>query len=606
MLLKLSMSGVKSKFKDYLVLLFGLVMAISIFYMFQTIALNEEFVKSNSIINSIMSVFQIGSVLLAIITIFYIIYANSFLLLLRQKEFGMYMMLGAKKKKVTLIMFIETLVIGVVSLIIGIVIGAILSKIISYMLMTQLNFEGGKYYPFYMPSISITCIFFIILFLIAAIFNSIKLFKSSVLQLLHAEDESDNVKVKPMNSVVKAILAIILLVIGYAAIINIKLTMIAGLFIGMITITAGTYLLFMAFVPILIDTLLKNKHIKEKGLNVFTLSQLSFRVKELTKVLATVAMLIALSAGAISSGMAFKNNAKFIAEESEYYDVVLNNPTSQENNILSKLDTKEKLEYRYKKDKEFIYYISSDLLKNKPIILERDMMGDIIYSGRVKSELLVNDGVYDKSKKGNQWLNFFYNIENRYTDSDLKIKVVDEKKFNSIKGNVNKAVIVKTNDFIKNLDTFKKIDDIEKLRYKTNDIFSKYEFYIQYYSMTSGMVFMGLFLGIAFLGMMASCLMFKILTGASKDIKRYEMLRKIGVRKSLLTKSIYKEILFIYAIPAIVGIAHVLIGMQMFKILLLHPYYHIWISLSVFGAIYLLYYFITVQLYKGIVLPKKK
>ena len=122
--------------------------------------------------------------------------------------------------------------------------------------------------------------------------------------------------------------------------------------------------------------------------------------------------------------------------------------------------------------------------------------------------------------------------------------------------------------------------------------------------MTSGMVFMGLFLGIAFLGMMASCLMFKILTGATKDIKRYEMLRKIGVRKSLLIKSIYKELGFIYGIPAIVGIVHVLIGMQMFRVILLHPYYHIWISLSVFGAIYLLYYFITVKLYKNIVLPK--
>lgn len=77
-----------------------------------------------------MSVFQIGSVLLAIITVFYIIYANSFLLLLRQKEFGMYMMLGAKKKKVTLIMFIETLIIGIASLVIGIIIGGILSKII--------------------------------------------------------------------------------------------------------------------------------------------------------------------------------------------------------------------------------------------------------------------------------------------------------------------------------------------------------------------------------------------------------------------------------------------------------------------------------------------
>lgn len=202
-----------------------------------------------------------------------------------------------------------------------------------------------------MPSISITLIFFVILFLIAAIFNSIKLFKSSVLQLLHSEDESDNVKVKPMNSVVKAILAIILLVIGYSAIINIKLTMIAGLFIGMITITAGTYLLFMAFIPTLIDVLLKNRRIKEKGLNVFTFSQLSFRVKELTKVLVTVAMLIALSAGAISSGMAFKNNAKFIAEDIDYYDVVLNNPTAQENSIIGKIDAKEKLEYRYKKDK---------------------------------------------------------------------------------------------------------------------------------------------------------------------------------------------------------------------------------------------------------------
>ena len=604
MLLKLSMSGVKSKLKDYLVLLFGLVMAISIFYMFQTLALNEEFVKANSVIKSIMSVFQIGSVLLAIITVFYIIYANSFLLLLRQKEFGMYMMLGAKKKKVTIIMFIETLIIGIVSLVIGIIIGGILSKVISYLLMTQLNFEGGNYYPFYMPSISITCIFFVILFLIAAIFNSIKLFKSSVLQLLHAENKSENVKIKPMNSIFKAILAIILLVIGYMSIINIKVTMMAGLFIGMITITAGTYLLFMAFIPTLIDVLLKNRKIKEKGLNVFTLSQLSFRVKELTKVLATVAMLIALSAGAISSGMAFKNNAKFIAENIDYYDVVLNNPTAQENSIIGKIDAKEKLEYRYKKDKQYIYYLSSDLLNNKPMIIDKNAMGEITHTGRIDSELRINS-VYDMSNENNKWSDFFYDIENRNTDSDLKVKVVDENKFSRLKGNINKVILVKTNNFTSNLDELKKLDEIEKARYKVQDTRSKYEFYNEYYSMTSGMVFMGLFLGIAFLGMMASCLMFKILTGATKDIKRYEMLRKIGVRKSLLTKSIYKELGFIYGIPAIVGIIHVLIGMKMFRVILLHPYYHIWISLSVFGVIYLLYYFITVKLYKNIVLPKR-
>ena len=80
------------------------------------------------------------------------------------------------------------------------------------------------------------------------------------------------------------------------------------------------------------------------------------------------------------------------------------------------------------------------------------------------------------------------------------------------------------------------------------------------------LMFMGFFVGIAFLAMMASCLMFKILSGASKDITRYQMLRKIGVRRELLTKSIYKELFLVFLFPAIVGIAHVLVGMNMFRI----------------------------------------
>lgn len=64
MLFKLSMSGLKSKLKDYIVLLVGLVMSISIFYMFQTLALNEAFLKENSTIGQIGFVFQAGSFLL--------------------------------------------------------------------------------------------------------------------------------------------------------------------------------------------------------------------------------------------------------------------------------------------------------------------------------------------------------------------------------------------------------------------------------------------------------------------------------------------------------------------------------------------------------------
>lgn len=60
-----------------------------------------------------------------------------------------------------------------------------------------------------------------------------------------------------------------------------------------------------------------------------------------------------------------------------------------------------------------------------------------------------------------------------------------------------------------------------------------------------------------FVSFMGSCLMFKILSGASKDSTRYQMLRKIGVRRGLLTQSIYKELFFIFLVPAIVGIVHI-------------------------------------------------
>ncbi len=100
--------------------------------------------------------------------------------------------------------------------------------------------------------------------------------------------------------------------------------------------------------------------------------------------------------------------------------------------------------------------------------------------------------------------------------------------------------------------------------------------------------------------------MFKILSGASKDSTRYQMLRKIGVRRELLIQSIYKELFFVFLVPAIVGIVHVLVGINMFSVLLADPYFRIWLPIIIFVVIYSIYYLITVQLYKRIVLPKEK
>ena len=610
MLLKLSMSGLKSKLNDYIVLLVGLVMSISIFYMFQTLALNEAFLKDNGPIRSTAMIFQVGSYLLGIITFFYVLYANSFLMSLRQKEFGMYMMLGAKKQKITFLMFLETIIIGAVSVVVGITVGIGLSQGIGKLLMKQLDFTASGYQAFYVPSMLVTCMFFLVLFILSAIMNSVKLSRISVLQLVHADASADRTKVNGKWTWIVSFLSLLLLGSGYTSMIYMKKLEESGPLIAMLTTTAGTYMLFTSFLPLIIKRLKSNKKHSEKGLNAFTFAQLNFRINSLTKVLATVAMLVALGAGAISGGMAFKHNVMNATDELEIYDTVIHNPTSEEKDILNNITFKEKSEYRYKVDDRYIYYLKEDLEKNRLFVQTSDR-GKV---KRVTENLLV--GAISEKVEGNadiipdEWRRALNSLEPTYLKYFEKVKkIVDQKMYDKIQQKENTVVIGKTDDYIKYLVEWKKIDDLQLEKYKdvtAENLFSKYQIYTDSYAMASGTVFMGFFLGVAFLAMMASCLMFKILSGSSKDIVRYEMLWKIGVRHELLVKSIYKELFLVFLFPGIVGMIHVLMGMKIFGFILIDSYFRIWLPLLIFVIIYSIYYFITVQLYKGIVLPKDK
>ena len=95
MLGKLALAGIKNRRRDYLVLLAGLTMSAAIFYMFANLATNQAFLKANAMVNQASIIFGFGAVLLILITIVYIMYANSFLLSMRQHDYGLFMMLGA-------------------------------------------------------------------------------------------------------------------------------------------------------------------------------------------------------------------------------------------------------------------------------------------------------------------------------------------------------------------------------------------------------------------------------------------------------------------------------------------------------------------------------
>ncbi|OOR17146.1 FtsX-like permease family protein, partial [Bacillus mycoides] len=600
--------GLKSKLQDYIVLLVGLIVSISTFYMFQTLALNKAFLESNSSIRDIVSVFKIGSFLLAFITFFYILYANSFLSSLRQKEFGMYMMLGAKKNKVTLLMFIETIILGAASLVIGITVGVGLAEGIGQLLMKQLGLPISGYQAFYMPSMTVTCIFFFALFVLSASISSIKLARFSVLQLVHADTQTERVAIKGKMTVVVAILGVILLGIGYASLIYMKyanpLIGLGLMAVGLITATVGTYMLFGSLLPVMINKLKSNKKRSEKGLNAFTFAQLNFRINGLTNVLATVAILVALGAGGIACGMAFKNNILKMTDQMRIYDSVIHNPTAEEKKILGGILFQEKLEYHYKVDDRYVYYLKEDLEKNRPFL--QGMKTEKVSEGLPIGAFSIKWVKGETDTK--QWIQAFRTIQPNYLYPDYEMKIVDQNIYDGLKGKESTVFMGKTDDFGSYIKEWKKLDELQISKYKNvkaEELDSKYQAYIVSHDFASGLMFMGFFVGVAFLAMMASCLMFKILSGASKDSTRYQMLRKIGVRRELLAQLIYKELFFVFLVPAIVGIVHVLVGMNMFRVLLPDPYNRIWVPIIIFVVIYSIYYFITVQLYKRIVLPKE-
>ncbi|WP_442600813.1 ABC transporter permease [Paenibacillus sp. KN14-4R] len=629
MLLKVSLSSMRKMMKDYIVLLIGLVISISIFYMFQTLAMNEEFVKANSLIRSIMMIFNVGSVLLAIITFFYIFYANSFLLSLRRKEYGMYMMLGAKKRKITQLMFVETMLVGIAALIIGIFVGAGLAQVVGKMLMEQIDFTATGYKAFLMPAVMMTVVFFIVIFFLTGVVNAIKLSRTTILDLIRADENKDRVLKKGVLTFILAILSICCLAAGYYSLWHIAEYLQFGFIIGAFATTIGTYLFFVTFLPVWVNRLKRNEKRNAKGLNAFTFAQLQFRANSLSKLLGTIAMLIALGVGAIAGGLAFQNNASIMANETLVSDIVIHDPSGQDKELLAKMQIKEQNEYRYKVTDKEVYYLKNDLVDHPPLVRKYDPKGNGMFSGKKEPERMTDalpEPMYitqhnndkDASSKvtepSNNW---------RRTISDelnssypmfggRSVYIADQNNYDKLKADEHRVYIAYVDDFVSYKKDLKQINERQNAladsygKQKDRDLNTKYTFYESIHMMSSGTMFMGFFLGIAFLAMMASCLMFKILSGASRDIQRYQMLRKIGVRKQLLSKSIYKELLALYTLPACIGVAHVIMGMKMFGVILMDPYYKIWVPILIFLVIYLAYYLVTVQLYKAIVLPKER
>ena len=123
MLFKLSFKNMRKTIKDFAIYFLTLALGVAIFYMFNSLDSQEAMLKvSNStreLIKLMVTMLGFLSVFVAIILGLLIVYANNFLINRRKREFGTYMLLGMSKGQISRILLIETILVGIISLVVG-------------------------------------------------------------------------------------------------------------------------------------------------------------------------------------------------------------------------------------------------------------------------------------------------------------------------------------------------------------------------------------------------------------------------------------------------------------------------------------------------------
>lgn len=598
MLRKLALGGIRSRFRDYAVLFSGLVIASAVFYMFMALATNTKFLTSNSPVGMTTLIFGFGEVLLVIITMVYIVYANNFLMSMRQRDYAMFMMLGAKSHKIAQLIFIETVSVGLLATIVGSVIGMALTGVAGNLLISMLHAPATHFAVFWLPAVIWTFGFFIAMFVVAAFFNAGKLLKTPMLTLLHADTTPNRIQQKPLGRIIQAVLAVVLLAIGYWSMQQLATLQIMAIGIALVTIVLGTYFLFNSLLVWAVGMLKRDQRFAAKGLRTFTLSQLSFRIRDYTKILSVVAMLFALALGAITVGLGFEHEIPELAAKQTAYDVVTIAPNAAVQAQADKLQgIKAKVAYTQKRDAKNVYFDAAQLAKHPLEFMNFN-------NGNVKKQRATAAN-FDKlaaEASSGQLLQFRVPA-----DGNRQLKVLPHAQFAALPGATRTVTTYQLHDFAANYDVIDKLVTAQNKQYHITSMDQtgqKLTTYALINSMFSGFAFMGFFLGIAFLAMLASTLMFKILSGASFDASRYLMLQKIGVRPGLLRRSVRQEIGALFLFPGVLGVVHVLFGLQLFNTLLSHPYGNLLVPFGIFILLYIVYYFLTVWLYESIVISK--
>lgn len=316
MLFNISLKNIRKSLKDYTVYFFTLILGVAIFYVFNAIDSQSVMldVRENmmDIIKLMNDMLSGVSVFVSCILGFLIIYASRFLIKRRNKEFGIYLTLGMSKRKISAILFFETLLIGIVSLFAGLVIGTILSQFMSVIVANMFDADMTKFkFIFSMKACVKTLIYFVIMYVLVMIFNTFSISRCKLIDLLNAGKKTEKVTMKnPIICTIVFVIGVGILSYAYWMVTRGVRTLNTFDKIG-IPIALGcvaTFLIFWSVSGFMIRIFTSIKSVYYKGVNSFVLRQFCSKINTTVFSTTVICIMLFITISVLSAALSMKDS----------------------------------------------------------------------------------------------------------------------------------------------------------------------------------------------------------------------------------------------------------------------------------------------------------
>ena len=321
MLCKLAWGNVRRAGRDYLVYLLTLTLGVTVFYAFNTISMQVDIagIDEKGLAQVMGSMLGDLTYFLAGVMAFLMVYANNFIMKRRKKEFGLYQVLGMGRGRVATIMALETVIVSVVAFVAGIVLGVGLSQLMTFFTASLFKTQIANFHFFFsVHAFNLTLACMLVMFVLTLLLNLRAVRRTKLIELMGAERRNESIKTRnPWIAIAIFAVGVVLVGVAYYRLLRdgFPLTETGDKLHGAMSqfgittamVTVGTFALFWGLSGMLIKLLQSLRGVYWRGLNMFTVRQLSAKVNTVCFSMGVIAMILFLAITSVTCGMSIAN-----------------------------------------------------------------------------------------------------------------------------------------------------------------------------------------------------------------------------------------------------------------------------------------------------------